>query len=61
MNGDARSLCVTHFPHHDDVGILSNKSTHGRGESQPDRGLNLRLIDAGNFVFDRILDREYFA
>ena len=61
VNGDARSLRIAHFADHDDVGILSNERAHRRGEGQTDRGLHLRLIDPGDFVFDRIFDRQDLA
>ena len=61
MDGDARGLGVAHLAHHDDIRILSHERPHRGGESQPDRGLDLRLVDAGNFVFDGILDRQDLA
>ena len=61
MNGDARSLSIAHFAHHDDIGILSNEGAHRPGEGQSDRRLDLRLIDAGDLVFDGVLNGENLA
>ena len=58
VNGDIRGLGVAHFADHDDVWILANEGAHRGGESEADRGLHLDLVDARNFIFDRILDGE---
>ncbi len=61
MDRNMRGLGVAHLADHDDVGVLTDEGAHRGGEGQPDRRLDLRLVDAGNFVFDRILDGEDLA
>ena len=56
VNSDARGLGVAHLADHDDVRVLPHEGAHRRSEGQPDRRLDLGLIDAGNFVFDGVLD-----
>jgi len=49
-----RSLrfAVADFTDHNDIRILADERAHRRGEGQPDRRLDLRLVDARNLVFD---------
>src|SRR5262245_78117 len=58
MNGNVRRLLVAHFPDHDHVRILANESTQGGCKRETDLRLDLRLVDAGNLIFDRILDGQ---
>ena len=53
MNRDMRGFGVADFADHDDVGILADEGAQRRRESQADRRLDLRLVDAGDFIFDR--------
>ena len=59
--GDVGGLGIAHLADHDHVGILAHEGAHRRGESQADRGLHLRLIDAGDLVFDRVFDGQDLA
>src|SRR4030081_1429966 len=57
---DMGGLGVADFADHDHIRVLTNKGAHRRRKGQPDRRLDLRLVDAGNFIFDRIFDGEDF-
>ena len=61
MDGDMRGLGVADFADHDHVGVLTNEGAHRGREGETDRRLDLRLVDAGDFVFDRVFDGEDLA
>ena len=61
MDGDMRGLGVADFADHDHVGVLANEGAHGGRKGETDRRLDLRLVDAGDFVFDRVFDGEDLA
>ena len=61
MNRDMRGLGIADFADHDHVGILAHERAQRARKCQPDRRLDLRLVDAGDFVFDRILDGQDLA
>ena len=48
---------VADFPDHDDVRVLPDERAQSIGKSEVDVGLDLRLVDAGNPVFNRIFNR----
>src|SRR5882724_4716973 len=56
VDGDLCGFAVADFTDHNDIRILADERAHRRGEGQPDRRLDLRLVDARNLVFDGILD-----
>src|SRR5215468_935286 len=60
-NGGARSLHVAHLADHDYIRILAQNGAQTMNEIEPDRRLDLHLVDALELVFDRVLDREYLA
>src|SRR6185437_5367680 len=43
---------------HDDVGVLAQNRAQTRRERQADVGIDLYLVDAGHFVFDRVFQRH---
>ena len=56
------TVSYTHlFPEHHDVRCLAQDGAQCGGECQPDGFADLHLIDAGQDIFDRILDRDDFA
>ena len=57
-NGNVRGLPVPDFPDHDDIGVLPQNFPQSTGESETDFRIHLGLINAGNLVFDGILDRH---
>ena len=61
VNRDMCGFGIAHLAHHDHVRILAHEGTQRRGEGQPDRGLDLGLIDAGQVILDRVFDGEDFA
>ena len=58
VDGDVRRLGVPDFPDHDDVRRLPQHGAKGGGEGHPDVGFHHDLIDTGELIFDRILDRD---
>ncbi len=61
MNAHMRRLAISHFADHDHVRVLTQKGTQRSGKSQPDRGMHLRLVYAGNLIFDGILYGQNLA
>src|SRR5712671_584651 len=61
MNCNVSGLCISDLADHDHVRILANESTQGGCKRETDLRLDLRLIDAGNFIFDRVLDGQNFS
>jgi len=61
MNGDMRGFGVADLADHDHVGVLADEGAHRGGKGEADRRLDLRLVDAGDFVFDRVFDGEDLA
>ncbi len=51
---------VADLAHHDDVGILPERGSQDPGKVEPDPWVDLDLADAGQPVFDGILDRDDF-
>ena len=49
-------LAVADLADHDDVRILAQQCSQTRGESHTSFGIGLGLVDAGDLVFDWILD-----
>src|SRR5690348_13023099 len=45
MDRDVGGLGVAYLADHDHVGILTHEGAQGRGEGEPDRRLDLRLVD----------------
>src|SRR5262245_49325583 len=60
LNCDFGRLQVADFSDHDDVWVLAKDGPQVCWECQLDLRLDLDLIDAGQFVFDRVLDGEDF-
>ena len=58
LDGDLRRFQVARFPDHDAVRVLPQKGPQGARESQPDRLVDRHLLDALDFVLDRLLGRE---
>ena len=56
LHADLRGLFVTDFPHHDHIRILAQERPQSAGKGQPDRGLDLDLIDPVQPVLHRIFD-----
>ena len=54
---DLGGLLVADLADHDDVGVLPQERPQGRGERQPDLGLDLDLVHPLELVLDRVLDR----
>ena len=55
--GQFRGFAVADFAHHDHVGVLSEQRAQGRGEGEVNLGIDRRLRDAVQLVFDRLFDR----
>ncbi len=58
LHGDTSSLDVADLANQDDVGILPQDGAQARGESESGLLVRLDLVDAGEDVLDRILDRH---
>ena len=61
LHRDVRGLGVADLADHDHVRVLAHERTQGGGKVQSDRRLHLGLVDALDFVLDRVLDRENLA
>ncbi len=61
LHGDLRGLQIADFADHHDVGILAQECPHGAREGEADLPLHLHLVDAGDLIFDGVLDREDLA
>jgi len=57
-DGDFRRLGIANFPDHHDVRVLPQNMTQPHRERQPDVRAHRDLVDALEFVFDRLLDRD---
>ena len=60
VDRDVGGLGIPDFPDHDDVGSLAEHGAEGGPEGHSDFRLHHHLVDAGQFVFHRILDRDDF-
>ena len=58
LDGDARGFEVADFADHDDVGVLAQDRAQRHRKVETDLRLDLDLVDPGELVLDRILDRE---
>lgn len=58
---DIGGFAVTDFPDHDNVGILAEDGAECFGKGEADFGVHLGLVDAGDFVFNGILDGDNTA
>ena len=59
MHRNTRRLLVADLADHDHVGVLPQDAAKRAGERQPDRWLDLHLVDPLQLVFDRVLDRHH--
>ena len=57
LNRGPRRLFVADFTDHDHIGVLSQERPECLGERQPDLLSHLKLVDQGQVVLDRVLDR----
>src|SRR5207253_2811202 len=58
FDGNIGGLVVSNFTHHHDVRVLTQNRTQGGSEIETDIVAHGHLIDAGQFVLDRVLDRD---
>ena len=58
FHGDIGRFVVSNFTHHHDVRVLAQDRTQGRGKIESDLAAHRNLIDAGQLVLDRVLDRH---
>ena len=58
LHRDLRGLRVADLADQDDVGILPQDRAQRARERQLDLLVDLRLVDAGDLILDRILDRD---
>ena len=61
IDRDARGFQVANFANHDHIGRLAQDRTQGGREAQSHQIIDLHLVDAGQQVFDRVLDRDDLA
>ncbi len=63
VSDDCMAICavsrVAYLADHDDVGVLAQDGAQVLRKIQADRRLHLHLIDAGELIFDRVLDGEH--
>src|SRR5215510_16215852 len=55
FNSDLSGLAVADLSYHDNVWVLAQERTEGRGERQADIFINMNLIDTREVKFYRIL------
>ena len=60
VDGDIGGLRIANFPDHDDVGGLAEHGPQRGGEGHADVGLDHDLVDAGEFVLDRVFHGDDF-
>ena len=53
-----RGLLVADFADEHDVRVLPENRSQGARERQLDLVVDLRLVDAGNLILDRVFDRD---
>ena len=61
VNGNMCRFRIADFADHDDIRILPHKGPQRLREGQANGGLDLRLVDASNFIFNRVFDGENFT
>ena len=61
VDGDLGGLKVANFTDHHDVRRLAEHGAQGAGEGHADLVANGHLIDAGELIFDGVLDRDELA
>ena len=61
LDGDLRGLVVADLTDEHDVGVGAQDRAQRGGEGQPGLGVDLHLVDAGEPVLDRVLDRDDVA
>lgn len=54
LNRKSGRLGITNFPHHDDIGILTQETSESIGEIESDLWVDLCVIDSLDAVFYRI-------
>ena len=57
VDGHFRCFIVANFAHHDDIRILSHQRANTGRKCKVNFRPHLRLIDAGNIIFNRIFQR----
>ena len=58
LNGDAGCIGISDLAHEDYVGVLTKNCLEAGGEGQAGLLVGLDLVDAGEDVLDRVLDRR---
>ena len=58
LNRDLRGLQVTHLPHEDTVGVLTEECSQDPAKRQADRFIDRHLHDPVHLILDRIFRRE---
>ena len=59
LDGDLGGLVVADLTEQHDVGVRPQDRPQRPGERQPGLGIGLHLVDAGQAVLDRVLDRDH--
>ena len=57
LDGDSRRLLIADLADHNNVRVLTQKTSQGVGESKPRRIVDFKLVNAGDVAFDGILNR----
>ena len=58
LNRNLRGLKVTHFPHHDDIGVLTKKGAQGLGKGHSHRFLHGHLHDTLDIKLHWVFDSQ---
>ena len=58
LNGDFCGFGIADFTDHHHIRVLTQNRAQATGEGHADAGVNLRLTDPFNHVFDRVFNRE---
>ena len=56
LHAQVGSLAVANLANHDDVRVLAKQCAQSRSEGHASFGVSLGLVDAGDFILDRILN-----
>ncbi len=58
LHGNFSRFQITYFTNHDDVRILSEDGPQSSSKGQVDFGVDLRLADAVEIVFNRVFNSQ---
>lgn len=61
LDGDLGGFVIPYLAHHDDIRVLAEDGTQALRESDVGRDIDLALVDIGELILNRVLDRDDVA